>query len=71
MLSPTSLIRQKVEETRVELLRWMKKRWVSIRMEGGFDHLESWALKEIGHGKALLLHKCNRLTLARTRTCYR
>jgi len=55
MLSPTSLIRQRVEDTRVELLKWMKKRWVSIRMEGGFENLESWALKEISHGKAHLL----------------
>ena len=51
MLPPTSLVRHKVEETRVELLRWMKKRWVAIRMEGGFDRLDGWALKEIGHGK--------------------
>lgn len=50
MLSATSLIRQRVEDTRVELLKWMKKRWVSIRMEGGFDNLEPWALKEISHG---------------------
>ncbi|KAI0001219.1 hypothetical protein BJV77DRAFT_1155627 [Russula vinacea] len=49
MLSPTSVIRQRVEDTRIELLRWMKKRWVSIRMEGGFDNLDSWALKEISH----------------------
>jgi hypothetical protein len=51
MLPPTSLIRHKVEESRVELLRWMKKRWVAIRMEGGFDKLDPWALKEISHGK--------------------
>jgi hypothetical protein len=51
MLPTTSLVRQRVEETRVELLRWMKKRWVVIRMEGGFDKLDGWALKEIGHGK--------------------
>jgi BTB/POZ domain len=54
MLSPTSLIRQRIEDTRTELLRWMKKRWVSIRMEGGFDNLDPWASKEISHGKALL-----------------
>ena len=67
MLPPTSLIRHRVEETRVELLRWMKKRWVSIRMEGGFDNLDSWALKEISHGKVLWPQKYkNKLTLART-----
>jgi hypothetical protein len=53
MLPPTSLIRHKVEETRVELLRWMKKRWVAVRMEGGFDKLDPWALKEISYGKVL------------------
>jgi hypothetical protein len=66
MLSPTSFIRQKVEDIRVELLRWMKKRWVSIRMEGGFENLDPWALKEIGHGKVLLFQKYHRLTLPRT-----
>ncbi len=54
MLSPTSFIRQKVEDIRIELLRWMKKRWVAIRMEGGFENLDPWALKEIGHGKVIL-----------------
>jgi len=49
MLSPTSFIRQKVEDIRVELLKWMKKRWVSIRMEGGFENLDPWALKEMSH----------------------
>jgi hypothetical protein len=45
----------------------MKKRWVSIRMEGGFDNLDSWALKEISHGKVLWPRKYkNKLTLART-----
>lgn len=66
MLSPTSFIRQRVEDIRVELLRWIKKRWVSIRMEGGFENLDPWALKEIGHGKVLLFQKYNRLTLPRT-----
>jgi hypothetical protein len=32
----------------------MKKRWVSIRMESGFENLDPWALKEISHGKVLL-----------------
>ena len=66
MLSPTSFIRKKVEDIRVELLKWMKKRWVSIRMEGGFENLDPWALQEIGHGKVLLFQKYIRLTLPRT-----
>ena len=66
MLSPTSFIKQKVEDTRIELLRWMKKRWVSIRMEGGLDNLDPCALKEISHGKTLLFKDGALLTLART-----
>ena len=73
MLPSTSLVRRRVEETRVELLRWMKKRWVVIRMEGGFDKLDGWALKEISHGKETQSdRKCeSRLRSARTRTFYR
>ncbi|EGO03664.1 hypothetical protein SERLA73DRAFT_69514 [Serpula lacrymans var. lacrymans S7.3] len=47
MLSTTSAMREKVEETRVEVLRWLRKRWLSVRQESGFDNLEGWALKEI------------------------
>jgi hypothetical protein len=45
----------------------MKKRWVSIRMEGGFENLDPWALKEISHGKVCSrFQKYNKLTLPRT-----
>ncbi|KAH6866031.1 hypothetical protein BKA70DRAFT_1135072 [Coprinopsis sp. MPI-PUGE-AT-0042] len=47
LLSATSPIRTTVESTRLELLRWIGKRWIGIRQEGGFDALEGWALKEI------------------------
>ncbi|KAH6884036.1 hypothetical protein BKA70DRAFT_1446264 [Coprinopsis sp. MPI-PUGE-AT-0042] len=47
LLSATSPIRTTVESTRLELLRWIGKRWIGIRQEGGFDVLEGWALKEI------------------------
>ncbi|KAH6913748.1 hypothetical protein BKA70DRAFT_1518463 [Coprinopsis sp. MPI-PUGE-AT-0042] len=46
LLSATSPIRTTVESTRLELLRWIGKRWIGIRQEGGFDALEGWALKE-------------------------
>ncbi|KAI0051380.1 hypothetical protein FA95DRAFT_1554731 [Auriscalpium vulgare] len=49
LLPSTSAIRVQVEDTRVELLRWMRKRWVGVRQEGGFDTLDGWALKEISH----------------------
>ncbi|KAI0067016.1 hypothetical protein BV25DRAFT_1270103 [Artomyces pyxidatus] len=48
-LSATSQIRVQVEEARVELLKWMRKRWIAVRQEGGFDGLDGWALKEISH----------------------
>ncbi|TFK20474.1 hypothetical protein FA15DRAFT_625369 [Coprinopsis marcescibilis] len=47
LLSATSHIRVEVEQTRLELLKWIGKRWIGIRQEQGFDNLEGWALKEI------------------------
>ncbi|TFK20466.1 hypothetical protein FA15DRAFT_673452 [Coprinopsis marcescibilis] len=47
LLSATSHIRVQVEQTRLELLKWIGKRWIGIRQEQGFDILEGWALKEI------------------------
>jgi len=47
LLPPTSHIRVQVEEVRMDVLRWIGKRWVSIRQESGFDPLEGWAIKEI------------------------
>ncbi|KZT18795.1 hypothetical protein NEOLEDRAFT_117033 [Neolentinus lepideus HHB14362 ss-1] len=47
MLSSTSHLRVQVEETRLDVLRWLRKKWLGVRQEGGFDNLEGWALKEI------------------------
>ncbi|KAL5523343.1 hypothetical protein ACEPAF_1610 [Sanghuangporus sanghuang] len=47
LLSSTSHIRVQVEQTRLDILRWLRRRWAGVRNEGGFDHLESWAIKEI------------------------
>ncbi|TFK37914.1 hypothetical protein BDQ12DRAFT_631641 [Crucibulum laeve] len=47
LLSATSHIRVQVEQARLELLKWIGKRWIGIRQEKGFDPLEGWALKEI------------------------
>ncbi|KAF9477702.1 hypothetical protein BDN70DRAFT_994783 [Pholiota conissans] len=47
LLSATSHIRVQVEQTRLELLKWIGKRWLSVRQERGFDALEGWSLKEI------------------------
>ena len=53
MLSSTSHVRVQVEQTRMDLLRWMRRRWIQVRQEGGFDTLESWAIKEISDGKKI------------------
>ena len=55
MLSHTSAIRQRVEHTRLDVLRFIRKRWLGIRQEGGFDDLEGWALKEISDSELLIL----------------
>ncbi|KAL0959506.1 hypothetical protein HGRIS_011216 [Hohenbuehelia grisea] len=47
MLSSTSVIRVSVEQARIDVLHFIRKRWMSIRQEGGFDSLQPWALKEI------------------------
>ncbi|EKM57939.1 uncharacterized protein PHACADRAFT_251852 [Phanerochaete carnosa HHB-10118-sp] len=49
MLSATSHVRVQVEQTRMDILRWMRRRWVGVKQEGGFDKLEDWALVEIAH----------------------
>ncbi len=45
--APQGRQRQLIEDARTEILRYLKRRWVSIRASGGFDRLEKWALKEI------------------------
>ncbi|KAF8527101.1 hypothetical protein JB92DRAFT_2699425 [Gautieria morchelliformis] len=50
VLSNTSGIRQQVEITRMDIVKWMRLRWVGVQQEGGFENLEGWALKELSHG---------------------
>lgn len=50
MLPSTSHIRVQVEQTRMDVIRWLRKRWTGVKQEGGFDALDGWALKEISHG---------------------
>ncbi|KAI6029532.1 hypothetical protein BKA83DRAFT_25502 [Pisolithus microcarpus] len=47
LLPSTSPVRTIVEDARVDLLKYIRKRWTNIRNEGGFDALEGWSLKEI------------------------
>ncbi|KAI0915857.1 hypothetical protein AcV5_003350 [Taiwanofungus camphoratus] len=49
MLSSTSHIRVQVEQARMDILRWLRRRWLGVKQEGGFDALEGWAVKEISH----------------------
>ncbi|KAK0454113.1 uncharacterized protein EV420DRAFT_1765921 [Desarmillaria tabescens] len=47
MLPSTSHVRVQVEQTRLDVLSWLRKRWLGVRNEGGFEELEGWAIKEI------------------------
>ncbi|THH27435.1 hypothetical protein EUX98_g6750 [Antrodiella citrinella] len=49
MLPSTSHIRVQVEQTRMDVIRWLRKRWIGVKQVGGFDSLDGWALKEISH----------------------
>ena len=51
MLSATSHVKVQVEQARMDVIRWLRRRWINVKQEGAFDHLEPWALKEISHGK--------------------
>ncbi|PAV14700.1 hypothetical protein PNOK_0977800 [Pyrrhoderma noxium] len=47
LLSSTSQIRVQVEQTRLDILCMIRRRWVSIRQEGGLDNMETWVTAEI------------------------
>lgn len=51
MLSNMSHIRIQVDQARMDVIRWLRRQWVNVMQEGGFDQLEGWALKEISHGE--------------------
>lgn len=50
MLSPTSHVRVQVEQARMDVVRWLRRRWLGVKQEGGFNALDPWAVKEICHG---------------------
>jgi hypothetical protein len=39
------------EQTRVDVLNWLRRRWAGVRQEGGFDVPERWVIKKISHGE--------------------
>ena len=50
MLSSVSHVYVQVEQTRRDILQWIRPRWGTVLQEGGFENVEAWALKEISHG---------------------
>lgn len=50
MLSATSHLRVQTEQTRMDVVKWLRRRWVGVKQAGGFDKLEGWSLKELSHG---------------------
>lgn len=50
LLSSTSPVRAQVEHTRLEILKWLRKRWLNVRQTNAFEPLDDWALKEISDG---------------------
>ena len=53
LLSSTSQIRVQVGQTRLDILRMIRRRWVQIRQEGGFDNMKTWMTAEISDGTSL------------------
>lgn len=50
LLSSTSPIRARVEQARIDIVKWLRKRWLNVRQGNAFEPLEDWALKEISDG---------------------
>ena len=53
LLSSTSQIRVQVDQTRLDILRMIRRRWVLIRQEGGFDNMETWVTAETSDSTGL------------------
>ncbi|PWN49481.1 hypothetical protein IE53DRAFT_369725 [Violaceomyces palustris] len=45
--APTGEARQSIEDARSGILRYLKRRWVGVRAQSGFNGLEKWCLKEL------------------------
>lgn len=52
--------RARLEDARLDILKYVKARWVGIRAQNGFEHLENWCLKELSDGK----HRLRSLVLS-------
>lgn len=47
----TTDARGRIEETRNEILAYIRNRWIGIRAQNGFENLENWCLKELSDGE--------------------
>lgn len=53
MFPAASHIVIQAEKTRLEVIRWLRGRWVDVKRAGGFDTIAGWSLKELSHGEQL------------------
>lgn len=60
LLPSGGAIRTLVENTRVEIIKHLRKRWMQVREKTGFVGLETWALKEISDGACFLFFSFSR-----------
>lgn len=56
-LATGSWMRSLAEDTRVQIVGHIKRRWMQIREKSGFQDLEGWALKEIADGELLFVSR--------------
>lgn len=52
LLSSTSRVRVLAEQARMDIVRYIRRRWLTIKQDDGFAGLEGWAAKEIASGKS-------------------
>lgn len=50
LLSSTSHVRAQVEQARMDIIRYIRRRWLTIKQDDGFVGLEHWASAEIATG---------------------
>ena len=51
LLSSTSHVRVQTEQARMDIVRYIRRRWLTIKQEDGFMGLEPWAVGEICTGE--------------------
>ncbi|KAI0760008.1 hypothetical protein C8Q74DRAFT_1293309 [Fomes fomentarius] len=49
LLSSTSHVRVQAEQARMDIIRYIRRRWLTIKQDDGFAGLEPWAAKEIAN----------------------